>query len=249
MENNTSNHTLPVAAPEENDFNIKEIIYRFLRDWHWFVLAIIVCMSLALLYIRYTAPVYKVSSKILIKNDTKTGGTEGITQNNIINELSLFNNQSPVGDEAEVLKTRYIMRRVVEELHLNVSYFAVGKIKSTDLYTKSPFYVDIVTMNDSLPLKKFLFQLNKTSFSIENDSSKTVYNYNDTVKTPNLSFVVKLRPGMGINYSGDYLLTINSIDASVDAYLNNITTEIVSKQTDVIQQTLEITIPKKGEDI
>jgi tyrosine-protein kinase Etk/Wzc len=56
--------------PDNRDANeIKNIILRFLYNWHWFLLTIGIAVILAFFYIRYTPPVYEIQSTLLVSED------------------------------------------------------------------------------------------------------------------------------------------------------------------------------------
>ncbi|MEP7318536.1 MAG: polysaccharide biosynthesis tyrosine autokinase [Panacibacter sp.] len=234
----------PVKQPFENE--LKQTIYKYLRYWYWFVLAVGISVFVGYLYLRYTIPVYSVSSKILIKSD-KSGGS--VSQADILSELDIFSTKSNVGDEVEILKTRYIMRKVVEELGLNINYIQVGNIKSTDLYKKAPFKINILSLPDSLSTQQLHLKLRNDGFNIFNDSLNERFRYNDTVSTHDLIFTVELLSGRSFDSSNEYIVSIGSIDAANNAYAGSITAAFVNKQSNVIQMTLSTTVPKRGEDI
>ena len=50
---------------------------------------------------------------------------------------------SNVENELYILKSRSLVREVINRLNLHVSYIAEGRIKSRDLYTQSPVIVDM----------------------------------------------------------------------------------------------------------
>ena len=50
-----------------------------INHWTWFLLSMLICITITYLYIRCTSPVYSVIAKILIKND------EGNKKNNLQN--------------------------------------------------------------------------------------------------------------------------------------------------------------------
>ena len=55
---------------QNEDFNIREAIERYLDHWRWFVFAVFLCLTLAYVYLRYTTPQYQASATILV-NDEK----------------------------------------------------------------------------------------------------------------------------------------------------------------------------------
>jgi tyrosine-protein kinase Etk/Wzc len=48
-------------------------------------------------------------------------------------------------NEVEILKSRTLMETVVADLQLNITYFAKGKIKTTELFEKSPIVLRFLT--------------------------------------------------------------------------------------------------------
>ena len=51
--------------------NFQTIYATLVLNWHWFLLSLIIFVCGALIYLRYAEPVYKVSSRMLIKDDNK----------------------------------------------------------------------------------------------------------------------------------------------------------------------------------
>ena len=62
-----------VSQPDNNDLanseavSIMEIVMRFVRYWKWFVVGIGVALIIVFLYLRYTTPVYNVTSSVVLK--------------------------------------------------------------------------------------------------------------------------------------------------------------------------------------
>ena len=51
------------ASKEE--FNLYEILFKYLVYWPWFVASVVICLCSTLVYLRYSTPVYSTSAKIL----------------------------------------------------------------------------------------------------------------------------------------------------------------------------------------
>ena len=50
-------------------FSFQNIYAMIVLNWQWFLLSLIIFVSGALIYLRYTTPVYQVSAKVLMKDD------------------------------------------------------------------------------------------------------------------------------------------------------------------------------------
>jgi len=247
MDTFQQNSQQPATSGEDSELDLKKVVYIFLQNWVWFVVVVSICFLTAFLYLRYTTPVYKINSKILIKDDNNS--TSGDPQD-LLSQLDIFNTNNNVNNEKEVLQTHYLLRKVVDEMQLNISYFAVGNIKSTELYKKSPFQIKLTFLRDSVPTQFFniSFSQNRSTFTVQNDSINRTYHLYDTVKTPDASFVLQ-EPIAEESKDEKYQVVISTPDETAEKYLKRLNFEISDKQASVIKISLEEAVPSKGEDI
>jgi tyrosine-protein kinase Etk/Wzc len=57
---------------EEEDINIREILWRYVRYWYVFVTVIAFSLFCSYIYNRYSEKVYLVKSKVLVQDEKKT---------------------------------------------------------------------------------------------------------------------------------------------------------------------------------
>ena len=117
-----SNIKRPVTKelPKE-DFNLYEILFRYLAYWPWFVVSLIVCVFCAQMYLRYSTPIYSSTAKILIKeNDSYRG--KSITPTSDVMELATMNLTSLFDNELEILKSRSLIKKAVSDLGLYITH-------------------------------------------------------------------------------------------------------------------------------
>ncbi len=57
--------------PNDQGETIKNEVYKYLKYWYWFVLGVVITLTGAVLYLRYTPKIYNSSAKIKILNKTK----------------------------------------------------------------------------------------------------------------------------------------------------------------------------------
>ena len=174
----------------------------------------------------------------------KAGGSAG-SSDDLLSQ-SLFNNKNNVNNEEQILQTHYLLKKVVNALQLNVAYFTIGNIKSTELYKNCPFQVQLTYLKDSIPVQSFNLKPleNGHAFSIYNDNFERKYRLYDTVKTSNVSFVVVPTAGR-IWSDNDYRITISTPSATTERYLKGLSFNIDDKQASVISVTLQETVPTK----
>ena len=68
MQNSFVNNT---TEEVDSKINITEQLFRYIRNWKWFVLSVLVALSIAFIYLRYQMPQYGLTTTVLIKDDKK----------------------------------------------------------------------------------------------------------------------------------------------------------------------------------
>lgn len=130
--------------PSFGSFNIREEVDRFLKYWPWFVVWLVIAIVAAFFYLRYTTPIYKATASIII-NEEK-GGNSGSE----MADLGLITGlkTSSIEKEIAILRSRRLMKKVVEALSLNVTYFKEGKVHDIEIYKDAPFSLKILRMDE-----------------------------------------------------------------------------------------------------
>ena len=128
---------------DENGFDIRLLWMLLLRYKYWFVASVLVCVMAAFVYLRYTTPVYKIYSKVLIKDQDKKPYTSS-SINSTFQELGFKNSSDGFDNEVEVLATKSLAKKTVRAMKLYTTYISEGRIKDKEIYGKySPYLVDL----------------------------------------------------------------------------------------------------------
>ncbi|MBL4592694.1 MAG: hypothetical protein JKX68_02640, partial [Flavobacteriales bacterium] len=127
----------------EEDFNLKGFLYGYLRYWYIYVFALMLGFGCAYFYNWYVKPVYNVSTKILIKDDKSTSiGTQ-----ELLKDLDVYNVSKNIENEIEIIKSRKILKKALEQIEVDVLYYLIGNVKKSQIYTDSPFKIDYDSLN------------------------------------------------------------------------------------------------------
>lgn len=129
---------------DESTIDYKALLQKCLKHWRWFAASVLACLIIALVYIRYTAPVYNVTAGVLIQQkDSKgslgalSGGTLGM-----LSGLGGITLSSSFDNEVEIMQSRTLLKKVVTDLGL---YISTAKRRITGynvpLYKSSPIQV------------------------------------------------------------------------------------------------------------
>ncbi|WP_272607762.1 GumC family protein [Robiginitalea sp. SP8] len=191
-----------------NTFDLKKLIGKYLRYWPWFLITLILSIGLGYLYMRYAPITYQSVAKIELLHDTEKMdiSSEALA---VLGQASSFN----LENEIEVLRSYRILRQVVETLNLDISYFVMGQVKTTEIWNP-PFAVTKIIAEDSLTsTKSYEIFFEGTQVQIQDESER---NYNASLITPDTSgvdkglpFEVSLRPDTDLsNFPGKHFRVV-----------------------------------------
>ncbi len=112
---------------QESFFNIQKIIGKILSKWYILILSISICVTAAYFVNRYTQPVYQVSTTVYLKEAKEKLSLAGLlTENSSTNTKNLE-------IESIVLRSYAMVKKTVEDLDLNASYYKKGNVNTFEL--------------------------------------------------------------------------------------------------------------------
>ena len=135
-----------VATEEEQEeslLNLRFVIKTLILNWQWFVVSIIIFLGAAMIYIRYTSPVYQVKAKILIKDDDNNSRSSSAKQIMNTTTLGIMNNSDGFDNELEILKSISLAEGAVRDLKLYVNYYNEGRVVDVPIYDQTPVLIDL----------------------------------------------------------------------------------------------------------
>jgi len=149
--------------------SIKDLFFKYVRFLPVFLVSVALCLLGAYLYLRYTTPIYRVTGTLIFKQEAQSSSGKF---DNIFNAKNVNDLQS----EIEILKSQALMERVVDSVQLQTNYFAVGKIKTLNIYTDCPFRLNIIKLADSFSSFKMNFTFPaENEFRVNKESEKFKY--------------------------------------------------------------------------
>ncbi|SDM17429.1 GumC family protein [Pedobacter antarcticus] len=232
---------------QEETINLNEILSKYLYHWPVFVLGLILTLTIAFLYLRYTKPIYEITTTLLIKDEKKGAPTQ-----DILNQLDLFGGSKVVENEIEILKSKTLMAEVVKRENLNVNFRSEGRIVSSDIYSARPVLFQTLDMKKEYFGKEF-------NLSFPKDDQYTLEDVENNIKITgalnqlqiNKLGTYKLDKTAYFNKQKNRKFTVSFInpDVVVANCLANLNITIVTKQSTVLKLTFQSTVPEKGKDI
>ena len=135
---------------KEENIDVKELLFKYLIHWPWFVGAVVVCLIAAWVYLYTSTPVYNISATVLIKDDKKGGSAGMLSGLESLGLDGMVSSSQNIDNEIEVLRSKTIVKEVVEDLGLYISYTDEDEVPSRNMYKTSPVQVSLTPQEADL---------------------------------------------------------------------------------------------------
>ena len=126
---------------DEKPVDYKALFFEYLMYWPWILGCVIVMGIVMYAYLRYQAPVYNVNATVLIKQGDQTKNPSASPMQ-AMQDLGMLSMASNFDNEVEILRSRTLVKKVVNKLNLYINYKEAQTFRyPTDLYKTSPVQV------------------------------------------------------------------------------------------------------------
>ena len=136
---------------DEEKVYYQELLFKYIIHWPWFIASVLACLVGAWVYLHFQTPVYQVSASIMIKDDKK-GGSAGSADLENLGLGGMITSTQSIDNEIEVLRSKTILKEVVNNLELYITYYDEDEFPKKELYKTSPIIVNLTAQEaDNLP--------------------------------------------------------------------------------------------------
>tara|TARA_R110002167_G_scaffold360062_2_gene577457 strand:+ start:33510 stop:35924 length:2415 start_codon:yes stop_codon:yes gene_type:complete len=225
---------------EEEPIDVRNVVFRYLRFWPWFLLSVLICIGIGFLYLRYANVIYATQAKVKIM-DNKGSEDFSLDVSKLISKSSIN-----LENEIAAFNSYRLSERVVRNLGLHITYQELGTIKTTHVYD-APFRVQY--MDDIEHIREPLaFMVRTTDYGYEIvEDSKVVhqlYGYHKhefKVYEELLSIEPSVNGKDPIKKDKEFKVTIRSIvDAALDL-TGAVDVSLDGEDSDVLQLKMQST--------
>lgn len=248
-----------VNVVNEEEIDLRELIFSYLAYWPWIITSVFLCFVGAWLYLYFTPPVYRVSGSIIIKDEKKEGnvgtaiGLENLGLGGMITASQNMDN------ELEVLRSKSLLKRVVNDLELYITYKNEDEFPAKDLYKSSPVIVSLTPQEADKLSESVLIDMKYSSV----DGLEIKVNVGDSLYSRHFNQLPAVLPtdigtfGFILNDSfqsgeGKEVFHVSAAISQpmkvAKRYLNALTIKPTSKTTSVAIISLENTNSRRGRD-
>jgi len=230
----------------EDSVDLKQLLFKILRNWHWVALSMILAITIAALYNRYAEPLFKATASIMIK-DEKKGGAD-LLDNPLLKELDLGGGGKLIDNEIEVLKSYDLMEEVVRKQQLFLDIKSKGNLTNRSVFGKdAPLIIRIANPDTiSTPLNWSIVRKPnnigwKLNYGGQNEGLSLTparwYSINGLIfqTMPNPEFVPS---SDSTNFISQYIIRLTPVKTAVNEYSTALTVQPVSKTAAIISMSL-----------
>jgi len=240
----TYNNHPPDNEPVEEVIDLRKFFFKMLSYWYYFAGALAVALLCAFLYNRYTIPVYRVTSTLLIEEDKKSGA---LGTDKLLEGFGLNPGMQNLDNQILILSSWSLIGRTLDSLPFAVEYYYKGRVNKSALYPEHPITV-IQDSTGKLPrdVEFKLSHIDDNKFTIESESYlfpdfKTEASFGEKIKfaSGSLTVINNRTDGINENSDRDIYFIIHSRDNLVESYRNRLKVAPASREATIVRLTLE----------
>ncbi|MDR1864968.1 MAG: polysaccharide biosynthesis tyrosine autokinase [Bacteroidales bacterium] len=242
MSLSTDERYLEAETSEEQDTDIKQVFFKYLAYWKWFVLSFVLLLLLGRGYLFTITPQYQIQARILIKD--QKNGTEAMS---MLEELDMFSSKKIVENEIEILRSYTLLEEVARNMNLQVQYMVKDGILKKELYGNVPVQMEVVFPTDELYGTPLLLHLENGQIWMNGQQyppNRIITEHFGSIRfIPNDSLIRHW------DAAKDVEITVKPMDGIVENLRGNLNVDLSAKGTSVINLSLLTSVPQKGKDI
>lgn len=258
------NNQIKKDIRQEEPLNIRDLIFKFVVYWPWFVISAILLVVCAYIYLRFQEPVYNITSTVLVKEQdqhTKMMGTAGGAMS-ALQDMGGFTMSSSFDNELEILKSRTLVTKVVSDLGLYINTYRKGSFGyNATLYKSSPVNVYLTPQEAEKLKSPIRVDMRYTGAGIL--EAKATYIESGEEKTATQKFeklpavlptpvgVLSFTPAdssMTVKGEVHLISVITTPKAAANSYSASLSITPSSKTTTIARVTLKNTSRRRGAD-
>lgn len=223
----------------------KDFISKYVKYLPLFGICVAMALIIAFVYLRYATPIYNAKASMLIKSEKNPYSNS----NEEFESIFLYKGGSDVDNEIEILKSKNIGLRVADSLGLQIMYSAVGNVKTSLIYPKSPITLEILRLQDSSADFAIRVKLlNDKEFQL-NDLNER-YFVNQYFKTAHGEFVIRIneKDFSKLQYK-EYVVEVNSRATAANVVLEGLKVSPIKDRSNVLLLSYQGIHPELASDI
>lgn len=209
----------------KSEIDIKRVLKKYLKNWYLFAIALVIAFAYANNKNRYIVPMYRLSTTVLIEDKSHS---QVLQERGSISASPIYLSNKVIDNQIALLKSFAQIKRIIELLDFDVSYYRKGQYIDREIYKDSPFYVDYDEDHWQPRYQKINIrfvspdQYELWSDAVSAFSTPKRFPLGETISDKNYAFSVHLKEGVDFNTikNNDYAFVINEVNGLTNHYLH-----------------------------
>jgi tyrosine-protein kinase Etk/Wzc len=222
---------------------ISQMWFRYAPYWPLFFLLFVLAIGSGLLFMKYAKHYFEINARLLIKDESK-----GEVNAKALESLDVFGGKKIIENEIEVVKSRSLLSKVIEELHLYASVMTKERFADRSAYPTSPLKIEALFLDQIRSTEEIPFRIDRKAgvVSIGPDD----YPFDSWQNTP--WGILKFKPaGLSDNKrSGSSMyFVLTEPKKVINSIKGRLSVKSSSRSSSIIELTFEDEVPARGKDI
>ncbi|HQV37354.1 MAG TPA: polysaccharide biosynthesis tyrosine autokinase [Flavobacteriales bacterium] len=233
---------------EVND--LRTVLRIFSKNWYFVAVALVLSAVLSYLYSYKIPNVFGASTQILLKDKESYD-----YQNQVFKNIGYISAYGDIVNQKRVLTSYDLIDRALNRLDFEVSYYIIGRFKTTEVYGNLPFSVEMQVLNNSLYEKPIDLRIvDPGHFTISYDGGQGIVTKNFPFKKDiaDSDFTLRVDPNVDLKSStidrytaSDYRFVRHERSRQVAKYAGRLAVENLPYTT-ILQVNVEDEISERA---
>jgi capsular exopolysaccharide synthesis family protein len=245
--------------------DLRALIGKLLSRWYVFLIALLVMLPAAWLYLATTDNIYKIRASLLLDSP----GQNNPQGEKFMKGMELLGSTNDVDDEIGILKSYHIVGTALRRLAFGISYHERKNFNNVEVYDAPfPFTIELDSSANQMvgvPIyiertsaktfslhasadaaSTYNFKSGKTGQPIKDVDIHSVWLMNEPFVHENLKFRVKFNEPFEVgNDEGKYYFVIHDLGAMTEAYTENLDIKPIARDSKMVEISIKGDTPDK----
>jgi len=212
---------------EENkkpDFDLKAEMFKYLAYWKWLLFGLLVGGLIAYSYNRYSVPKFETEASLMINQSESNNASSVLPSGNSGASILRLDDNS-LQNQIVALKSKSLIRKVVDSLNHNIAYLKEGNVITTEAYKNSSVVINFETPDSIVNQASSFFKITPIDgqrFRLVNDSEtfSAEYKLGEMIEYDGLFFSINPRNTVEeFEKSGPIIISLSPIENVVSNYI------------------------------
>ncbi|MEI6764146.1 MAG: polysaccharide biosynthesis tyrosine autokinase [Bacteroidota bacterium] len=234
-----------------DELDLKLLLFIARKNIYFPIIFIIIAIIGAVLYLRYTHPVYESNSIIQIQTNEEANKILGVQD---------MGSESELPRKIEVMRSFTFLQRVTSKLPLDIGYFTKGTILDYEQYNGTPYRINALVKNQTIyGVSVFIrfYDGDKASIGYtlpDKTRREQDFSIKDKVSTPEFDFTLQTIDyaklyGNSNLLTDEYFFVINKPEQIVNEISSNLVVSVMNDAAQTIEVKYQDRNPFKATDI